>query len=114
MKSTTITFLKVLFFLIFLAILSVNIYASFDRNILRAGDGLWPDRWFIATLTDAYLGFITFYVWVAYKEKAILAKIIWFILIMALGNLAMSSYVLIQLFRLKSGDSFEAFLLRRS
>jgi len=32
------------------------------------------------------------------------AKIIWFILIMLLGNIAMSSYVLLQLFALRSNE----------
>ena len=35
-----------------------------------------PDNaWTIATLFDAYYGFITFYVWVAYKERRWLPRV---------------------------------------
>ncbi len=94
------TFLKILFLAILAAMLYVTITASLDRGVFEAGAALWPDPWFRATLADAYFGFITFFVWVAYKERGLLRKLIWFVLIMTLGNIAMSVYVLIQLFRL--------------
>jgi uncharacterized protein DUF1475 len=68
--------------------------------------------WAVSTLFDAYCGFLTFYVWVAYKEKTAFAKVIWFVLIMALGNIAMASYVLLQLSRLKPGDGIENLVVR--
>src|SRR5579872_4391859 len=79
---------------------------------LFAAGGVHPDvkaqfngsPWAVATLYDAYFGFITFFCWVAYREKSHTAKAIWFVLIMALGNIAMSFYVLIQLFRLKRDE----------
>lgn len=85
--------------------------ASLDRNVLEAGRGLWPDPWFIATLMDAYFGFLTFFVWVAYKEPSWGVRGGWFVAIMLLGNFAMSGYVLWQLAKLKQ-FSWEAFLLR--
>ena len=61
-----------------------------------------PDRyWTLATLMDAYCGFLTFYIWVFYKEQRWIARIAWFVAIMLLGNMAMSVYVLIQLLRLR-------------
>ena len=68
--------------------------------------------WAVATLYDAYFGFITFFVWVAYKETRMWARILWLVLILALGNIAMSLYVLIQLFRLKPEEPAEAMLRR--
>ena len=55
----------------------------------------------MATLYDAYFGFLTFFCWLAWRERSTAIKIVWFVLIMGLGNIAMSFYVLIQLFRLK-------------
>jgi Protein of unknown function (DUF1475) len=75
----------------------ITIVASLDRNVLEAGRNLWPDPWFIATLMDAYFGFLTFYVWVAYKEQSWLARGAWFVAIMLLGNFAISGYLLWQL-----------------
>ena len=70
-----------------------------------------PDRfWTIATLIDAYCGFLTFYVWVFYKEQRWLPRIVWFTAIMVLGNMAMSAYVLLQLLRLKDGQNTSVIL----
>ncbi|MDB6139487.1 MAG: hypothetical protein JWO94_2559, partial [Verrucomicrobiaceae bacterium] len=70
--------------------------------------------WFIATLADAYWGFITFYCWVAYKERTWAAKILWLIAIILLGNIAMSVYLLIQLFRVPATARLEEVLLRKA
>ena len=59
------------------------------------------NSWAWATLYDAYFGFVTFFCWVAWRERSLGIKILWFVLIMTLGNIAMSFYVLLQLFELK-------------
>jgi len=82
---------------ILVAMLAVTTYASMDRSILQVGPPLTTDPWFHATLADCYFGFLTFYLWVAYKERSIAARLGWFLLIMALGNIAMSIYMLLQL-----------------
>jgi hypothetical protein len=105
-------FLQILFSIFFLVILWATIRASLDRGILQAGSDLWPDKWFQATLVDTYLAFLTFYVWVFYKEAKWFARILWFVLIMALGNLAIAAYVLIQLWKSKDGSP-EKILLRQ-
>ena len=74
-----------------------------------------PDRWWtIATLVDAYYGFITFYVWVFYKERSAAGRIGWFVAIMLLGNMAMAAYVLRELSRLHDDEPVSAMLLRRA
>jgi hypothetical protein len=95
--------LKILFAGIFLALLGYTAFASTQQSVLDWG-GLvrGPDRyWTIATLMDAYFGFTTFYVWVVYKERSWAARVGWFVAIMLLGNMAMASYVLLQLARLR-------------
>lgn len=104
-------FLQILFSVFFLIILWATIRASLDRNVLQAGTGLWPDKWFQATLVDTYLAFLTFYVWVFYKEAKWLARILWFVLIMLLGNLAIAAYMLLQIWKSKDGSP-EKILLR--
>ena len=103
---------------LFAGILGVMIYvtfaASLERSVFVAGAELWTDPWFKATLADAYFGFITFFVWVAYKERSNFARVVWFVLIMTLGNIAMSIYMLIKLSKMKSGDSIETLLLKKS
>ena len=104
--------LILLFSAILVAMLAVTTYASLDRSIFNVESKLTSDPWFHATLADAYFGFITFYVWVAYKEPGMLRRAIWFVLVMTLGNIAMSLYLLIQLVKWDSASGVEAFLLQ--
>jgi len=107
-------FLKVLFSLIFLGILGGTVEATLDRGVWTALRDLWPDPWFRATLYDAYFAFTTICVWVGFKEHKLFARVLWWVLIMVFGNLAISSYMLIQLFRLKPNEPVShIFLIRR-
>lgn len=106
-------FLKILFGSIFCAMVWVTTWAGLQQNIFEASQ-VWTDPWSRATLFDAYFGFITFFVWVAYKERKLILKVIWFVLIMGFGNLAMSSYVLIQLFKLTPNEPWHAIFSNKS
>lgn len=108
MKSVLIAFCLT----VIVCMTTVTVVASLDRSVLQGGRGLWPDPWFVATLMDAYFGFLTFYVWVAYKETSWTARGIWFVAIMLLGNFAMSGYLLWQLLSMPQ-FSWEGLLLRR-
>ena len=107
-----INFLKLFFLLVLLSMLAVTTVASLDRGVFEAGADLWGDPWFRATLADAYFGFLTVYLWIAYKERTIARRIGWFVLLMLLGNIAIAVYLLIQLFRLPSDASMKDLLLR--
>lgn len=109
---TVRTILIAMFAAILVCMLAVTTYASLERSVFQAGWPLLSDRWFQATLCDAYFGFLTFYVWVAYRERSWPARLIWLLLIMTLGNIAMAVYVLIRLFRMKAGDGWADLLLR--
>jgi len=107
------TAVKTFFVLVLVTMLVVTIRASFDRSVMDAFVELLRDAWGLATLADAYFGFLTFYVWVFYRERGLAARVIWLVLILAFGNIAMSVYALIQLARLPEGATVETFLLRR-
>jgi membrane protease YdiL (CAAX protease family) len=109
----TMTFLKLFFTAILLAMLAVTIQAGMHENLFNAGRIL-NEPWVIATLWDAYCGFVTFYVWVAYKETKWSLRVLWFALIMCLGNIAMAVYMLIQLFRLPPDATMRGLLLRKA
>lgn len=106
------TGLKLFFSLVLLAMLAVTGVASFDRGVFTAGAELWPDPWFRATLADAYFGFLTVYLWIAYRERTWPRRLLWLVLVLALGNIAIAVYLLIRLFRLPPGATFEDLLLR--
>jgi len=104
--------LKFLFAGIFVWMILLTVRTSLAVSLWSAFDSFAGNPWAVATLYDAYFGFLTFWLWVAYKEETMWRRILWFVLIMALGNIAMSLYVLIQLFRLKPEDPVEAVLWR--
>jgi hypothetical protein len=109
------TVLQILFGFILVSLFCYTTFASLQQSVLE-WQGLirQPDNWWtIATLIDAYYGFLTFYVWVLYKEIRWLSRIVWFVAIMLLGNMAMAAYVLIQLSRLGRDEPAAAILLRR-
>jgi hypothetical protein len=106
--------LQILFAAIFAWMIFATIRTSLTIGLFEAWPSYAANPWAIATLYDAYCGFITFYVWVLYKERGFGARILWFLLIMGLGNIAMSLYVLIQLFRLKPDQPVESVLWSRA
>lgn len=107
--------LKIVFGFILISLFCYTTFASFQQSVLEwQGLVRQPDNWWtIATLIDAYYGFLTFYVWVFYKEVRAVSRLGWFVAIMLLGNMAMAAYVLLQLSRLREDEPASAILLRR-
>ncbi len=94
-----ILFLRGLFIVILASMLAVTSWASWHCPLFQVPRAVFTHPWFIATLFDAYWGFTTFFVWVAYKQTAWSARLAWFAAIMLLGNIAMAAYCLDELFR---------------
>ncbi len=105
--------LRIFFSLVILVMLAVTIWASRHESILEISGAVSADPWFRATLGDAYFGFLTFFVWVAYKERSLFSKIAWLIAILVLGNMAMASYALLELCRVPATSGLREVLLRR-
>jgi len=114
MHKTILYILRLMFLFFLLAMLYVTVTATVDQNIFEAVANLWSNWWFKVTLADAYFGFLTFFVWVAYKEIHLWRKLVWFASIMLLGNLAISAYMLVELYKLQVGETFETLLTRRN
>jgi hypothetical protein len=96
--------LKLLFGFIFIFMVVMTVHTSMQQSLWDARPAFMASPWSMATLYDAYFGFSTFFCWLAWRERGVAVKIGWFVLIMGLGNIAMSLYVLIQLFQLKSDE----------
>ncbi len=107
-------FLKLLFSFIFVWMVFATVRSSMQVSLWDSWRGYSANPWAVATLYDAYAGFITFFMWVVYKEGSVGGRILWFLLIMCLGNIAMSAYVLRELFRLPSAEPVESILWRRA
>jgi hypothetical protein len=107
-----VTVLRVLFGSILVVMLVLTTMASLERGVFEAAGALWSDAWFGATLADAYCAFLAVFAWIAYRESRVAARVVWFILVVSMGSMAISAYVLIQLWRLEPGDPIERVLLR--
>lgn len=106
-------FLKILFALVLVAMLAVTTWASLHESVVPAAVRIWNDPWGRATLFDTYFAFLTFYVWVAYKEPGPVRRAAWFLAVMLLGNIAIAIYMLKELFRLRDEDSWDVLMTRR-
>ncbi|BBM83265.1 DUF1475 family protein [Candidatus Uabimicrobium amorphum] len=101
---------SVLFVFILVSMASSIVHALLTANFFESGSMMMNDAWGRTTLLEAYLAFTVFYVWVFYKE-GLGGKIAWFLLIMGIGNVAIASYVLIQIAKMDKGDSWAKLLL---
>ncbi|HEY2344174.1 MAG TPA: DUF1475 family protein [Chthoniobacteraceae bacterium] len=105
--------LRIAFSCVLVTMLIVTDWASNEVALWKTPRAVISHPWFIATLFDTYFAFLTFYCWVAYKETSNLLRVVWLFAILLLGNIAMASYMLIQLFRLPAGAGMEQLLLRK-
>ena len=58
------TFLKLLFAAIFVSMVVVTVRTSMRVSLWDAWSTFADNPWAVATLWDAYFGFLTFFVWV--------------------------------------------------
>ena len=60
--------LRVLFVVILASMLWVTTWAGMQCPLFAVPRSVATHPWFIATMFDAYWGFVTFYVWVFYRQ----------------------------------------------
>ncbi|MBU6154470.1 MAG: DUF1475 family protein [Bdellovibrionales bacterium] len=89
--------MKYIFSLILIAMLGVTTWASLEKNVFIGFEQLFSERWGIATLFDTYFSFLLLYLWIAYREKGALSRIVWLLLVLGLGTIAISGYGLWQI-----------------
>jgi hypothetical protein len=87
------------FALVLVVMVGLTTWASLHENVVRAFVRLAQDPWGLATLADAYFAFLTFWLWVAWKEGRWVPSLAWLVAILLLGNLAIAAYVMIELLR---------------
>ena len=109
-----IPFLKVLFAGVFAFMTYQVVVTSTKSNLFKEWDYLGSIPWMRTTLYDFYANALLIALWVLYKEKALWSKTVWVLLLAGLGSIATSAYVLIQLFRLKKGDSIVDLLIKQN
>ncbi|MCW5547443.1 MAG: DUF1475 family protein [Opitutaceae bacterium] len=109
-----ILFLRGCFIVVLAVMLWGTVRASLAQALFDIPPEVYTNPWFQVTLFDAYFAFLTFYVWVAWKEQSAGARVLWFITVVLWGNFAMATYMLVELFRVRADAPLgEVFTTRR-
>ncbi len=102
--------LIVYYVLVFLVMAVVTTWASLTGNVWEGAVQVWALPWGRATFFDTYFAFFTFWLWLAYREKGWVGRFVWFLLIMALGNMAIAAYLIWRLAKLPARGTVAEFL----
>ena len=70
-------------------------------NVLHGYVTVCSEPWGLATMFDAYFGFLAFWLYVAWRERSWTARIAWLVALLLLGNFAIAAYALLCLFAAK-------------
>lgn len=80
-----------------LAMTGVLLYGFTAGDFGKDGAELLQNPWGIVSMVDLYTGFILFSAWIVYREGSVVRSVIWVVLMMVLGFLTGSLYVLLAL-----------------
>ncbi len=106
--------LRLLFVFVLVGMLGVIGWASSRCALFDIPREVLAHPWFVATLLDAYLAFVAFWVWVAWKEGRLAARVLWLFTILLWGNPAIAVYMLREISRTRrEGGGLDAVFTRR-
>jgi hypothetical protein len=94
---------KIISILGLLAMTAVLVYGFTVGDFSGEGSQLLAMPWGIVSLVDLYTGFTLFSMWIIYRERSLVAAILWTVGMMVLGFFAGSLYTALALYRSK-GD----------
>jgi hypothetical protein len=105
-----IGFLKVFLSVVWLFMVYLVISTSLESSLFKEWDFLGSIPWMRATLWDFYANVLVIFLWVLYREKSLSIKAFWLIAFFCLGSIGTIGYTLLQLFKLREGESIQQIL----
>lgn len=96
--------LKIIFSALLIWVCYIVISTGLQSSLFTEWEALSAIPWMKATLLDFYANIFIITLWMFYKEQSVSSKIVWLILFVCLGSIATCTYVLIKLFKLKTGQ----------
>ncbi len=97
------------------SISSLPEYTGKGLNVIGGYVTVCSEPWGLATMLDAYFGFMVFWLYVAWRERTVASRLGWFVALMLLGNFAIAGYALICLLNSDSEtDLGKIFFTRKS
>ena len=97
-----------------LFMLAVTIRTSMAESLWAAWPTYAASPWAMATFWDAYCGFTLFWLWIAFRERTWPVRILWLLLVFALGNIATGAYLFIALSQLRAEQPASDVFARRT
>ena len=73
-------------------------------NVIKGFEIVCAEPWGLATMFDAYFGFLAFWLYVAWRERTLGARAGWLVALLLLGNFAIAAYALLCL-RASTGET---------
>jgi hypothetical protein len=64
-------------------------------NVFKGFAIVCAEPWGLATMFDAYFGFLAFWLYVAWRERTAAARLGWLVALLLLGNFAIAAYALL-------------------
>ncbi len=82
------------------------VFSLLTGDFAAEGSVLMGMVWGQMSLVDLYVGFLLFYLWIWYREKSPVSKLLWFIVLMTTGSLATALYILTVSYQSKTKEEF--------
>ncbi len=64
-------------------------------NVIKGFEIVCAEPWGLATMFDAYFGFLAFWLYVAWRERTLGGRAGWLVALLLLGNFAIAAYALL-------------------
>ena len=64
-------------------------------NVIKGFETVCSEPWGLATMFDAYFGFLAFWLYTAWRERTVGARLGWLVALLVLGNFAIAAYALL-------------------
>ena len=64
-------------------------------NVIKGFETVCAEPWGLATMFDAYFGFLAFWLYVAWRERTVGARLGWLVALLLLGNFAIAADALL-------------------
>ena len=102
--------LQILSWLVVAAMALVIVAAFGQSSFVEEASAIWALPWGKVTVVDIYTGLLLVGAWIALRERSPLRIGLWWLALVALGNLATGAYVIVAL---RGANSVEEVLLGR-
>jgi Protein of unknown function (DUF1475) len=109
-----VSFLKVFLGIVWVFMVYMVVATSLESSLFKEWDYLGSIPWMRATLWDFYANILVIYLWVLYRERTLVQKVLWAVLFFTLGSIGSIGYVLIQLFLLRKDQGIDELLKRKT